>query len=189
MTGKLQYVEGDATQPQGVSNKAILHICNDVGAWGAGFVVALSKRWRQPENTYRDTYFARGAILGTNQWVEVQAGIYVVSMIAQHGLINDSPGGRSPIRYGALSECLKDVFKHLGHRPEYTIHAPRFGSGLAGGHWPTIEALILEHLVDNGMDVTIYDLPPDPNMQLRSLHRECTKGTCLIGRTDECPYW
>lgn len=40
-----------------------------------------------------------------------------------------------------------------------TVHAPRFGAGLAGGDWTIIERLIQEYLTDGTREVTIYDLP------------------------------
>lgn len=36
---------------------------------------------------------------------------------------------------------------------------PRIGAGLAGGSWDQIEPLILNHLTERGIPVTIYDLP------------------------------
>ena len=53
---EIKYIKGDATRPIGDGSKLILHICNDVGAWGSGFVVALSKRWKEPEQKYRELY-------------------------------------------------------------------------------------------------------------------------------------
>ena len=50
----INYIKGDATCPQGKGNKIICHICNDVGGWGKGFVLAVSKKWKQPEAEYRD---------------------------------------------------------------------------------------------------------------------------------------
>ncbi|MFJ9320094.1 macro domain-containing protein [Streptomyces globisporus] len=35
-------VRGDATAPQGKGVKLILHVCNDLGGWGKGFVLG---RW------------------------------------------------------------------------------------------------------------------------------------------------
>ena len=43
------YVTGDATRPVGTGNKVLVHVCNDVGGWGRGFVMALSARWSAPE--------------------------------------------------------------------------------------------------------------------------------------------
>jgi O-acetyl-ADP-ribose deacetylase (regulator of RNase III) len=49
----IHYVRGDATRPQGEGTKIIVHCCNTVGAWGRGFVLALSRRWLSPERAYR----------------------------------------------------------------------------------------------------------------------------------------
>ena len=40
----LRYVTGDATVPQGGGPKILVHLCNDAGGWGAGFVLAVSRR-------------------------------------------------------------------------------------------------------------------------------------------------
>lgn len=37
-------------------NVLLTHIVNDIGAWGAGFVVAVSKQWPGPEKLYRQWY-------------------------------------------------------------------------------------------------------------------------------------
>lgn len=49
MYNEIKYLKGDATQPLVSGNKIIVHVCNDIGAWGKGFVLAISKRWAQPE--------------------------------------------------------------------------------------------------------------------------------------------
>ena len=164
---ELRYVTGDATDPQGEGIKVIPHVCNDERRWGKGFVLAVSKKWAQPEETYRHS---PRLDLGQNHYVPVEDDIVVVNMIAQHSVgaqiaQNVSYPGlrRPPIRYGALAQCLNQVAgyviaRSVPQRPPMTVHAPRFGAGLAGADWPTIEALILECLVDQGVDVTIYDL-------------------------------
>src|SRR5262245_8320884 len=40
MMTAITYVKGDATSPQADGNKIIAHVCNDVGKWGKGFVLA-----------------------------------------------------------------------------------------------------------------------------------------------------
>jgi hypothetical protein len=45
----IDYRTGDATDPVGEGARIICHVCNDIGGWGRGFVVALSKRWPEPE--------------------------------------------------------------------------------------------------------------------------------------------
>jgi hypothetical protein len=49
----ISYFKGDATQPQAKGNRIIAHVCNDLGGWGKVFVLAVSKRWREPEAAYR----------------------------------------------------------------------------------------------------------------------------------------
>ena len=146
----IKYVIGDATNPIGEGEKYIIHISNDLGAWGRGFVLALSKRWKKPEKFYREQI---KYVLGTVQMVRVEKDICVVNMIAQHGIkpdVNRVP----PIRYDALRECLIFI-NEIAVRTGATIHAPRFGAGLAGGDWNKIEQIIKERIT---VDITVYDL-------------------------------
>lgn len=157
----ITYLKGDATQPKAKGVKIIAHICNDVGAWGAGFVLALSKRWLQPELSYRRIR-QEDRNLGVVQLVNVQQdeddkSIYVANMIAQHNvrpIVIDNVQVQ-PIRYGALAVCLKKL-RDDAIQYEASIHMPRIGSGLAGGDWLVIEKLINECLHD--IDVYVYDL-------------------------------
>jgi len=50
----LRFIKGDATSPQAKGVKIIAHICNDLGKWGKGFVMAVSARWPEPEAAYRE---------------------------------------------------------------------------------------------------------------------------------------
>jgi O-acetyl-ADP-ribose deacetylase (regulator of RNase III) len=165
---KLTYINGDATSPVGSGQKIIIHVCNDVGAWGAGFVIAISKKWKEPQRAYLDWYKdeldetgrKKGSAvltLGQVQFVPVENDIEIGNMIGQHnvGMIK----GKPPIRYNAIRAALQVVCtRALGMAA--TVHAPRFGAGLAGGDWNTIEQIINEELVDKGIDVTIYDYVP-----------------------------
>lgn len=147
---KLTYLIGDATKPQGEGLKVIPHICNDIGAWGAGFVLALSRRWKEPEAMYMSMPSRH---LGAVQFVPVQDDIVVVNMIAQNG-VGRRPDGSPPISYGALKVCLNDV-NNYAWRNGATIHMPRIGVGLAGGDWNRIEQIIKDVMT---VDVFVYDL-------------------------------
>jgi O-acetyl-ADP-ribose deacetylase (regulator of RNase III) len=70
---QIHYVTGDATAPIGTGHKIIAHVCNDIGAWGAGFVLALSKRWPQPKAEYLKIRPALA--LGLVQLVQVEKEI------------------------------------------------------------------------------------------------------------------
>lgn len=160
----INYIKGDATLPQGDGYKIIMHVCNDVGAWGAGFVLALSARYPAAESMYRYWhkfgYGIKGVDkevwpfeLGQIQLVPVAENIMVANMIAQHKL-GRAKDGTPPIRYEALRECLKKL-KEIAGAFNASLHAPKLGAGLSGGSWPIIEKILLEEL--EGIDVTIYD--------------------------------
>jgi len=151
------YIKGDATCPQAKGMKLICHVCNDIGGWGKGFVLALSRRWQQPEELYRAWYAGRTGEdfgLGAVQFVEVEPYIWVANMVAQRGTKTGSSG--PPIRYKALTECLRRVGERAGEL-KASVHMPRIGCGLAGGKWSLVEPIIEECLVRQGLSVTIYD--------------------------------
>jgi O-acetyl-ADP-ribose deacetylase (regulator of RNase III) len=56
MSAHITYLKADPTKPATAGNKIIVHICNDIGGWGKGFVMAVSKRWPEPEKQYREWY-------------------------------------------------------------------------------------------------------------------------------------
>jgi O-acetyl-ADP-ribose deacetylase (regulator of RNase III) len=155
---ELVFIKGDATCPQAKGVKLICHICNDSGGWGKGFVLAISRRWKQPERTYREWYNHRGDngfSLGAVQFVQVEPYIWVANMLAQRGTKRGSKG--PPIRYEAVRECLGKVAERATEL-KASIHMPRIGCGLAGGEWSRIEPLIVESLCRRGLSVTVYDL-------------------------------
>jgi O-acetyl-ADP-ribose deacetylase (regulator of RNase III) len=151
----ITYLKGGATCPQSAGPKLIAHICNDLGKWGKGFVLALSKRWSMPEYSYREWHnrgddFALGAV----QIIEVGRALWVANMIAQHGVRSGSHG--PPIRYDALRKCLGRVGEEATERSA-SIHMPRIGAGLAGGSWNRIEPLLTEELCAREVSVVVYD--------------------------------
>lgn len=156
MNLEVQYSIGDATDPVADGNKIIAHICNNCGRWGKGFVLALSRRWRQPAEDFKARFKGdSGFELGAVQFVQVEPDVWVANMVAQHGLKFQK--GVPPIRYEALRTCLEkvaDKAKELGA----TVHMPRIGCGLAGGEWPQVEPIIVETLCETGVEVTVYDL-------------------------------
>jgi O-acetyl-ADP-ribose deacetylase (regulator of RNase III) len=153
--GTISYLKGDATAPQGKGTKIICHVCNDAGGWGKGFVLALSKRWDEPETAYREWYNrGDGFALGAVRFVQVGPYLWVANLIGQRGTKTGSSG--PPVRYGAIAAGLKLVSAkalELGA----SVHMPRIGCGLAGGEWSEVEPLVNEHLVARGVPVTVYD--------------------------------
>jgi O-acetyl-ADP-ribose deacetylase (regulator of RNase III) len=155
----LNFVKGDATRPQGDGPKLIVHVCNNIGAWGAGFVVAISRRWPEPEAFYREWYRNKdgGFGMGRIQSVLVDDDLYVVNMIAQHSIRGrDGASSGPPLRYPALRQCLQKVVQ-LAQTHQASVHMPRIGCGLAGGMWEHVQDIIEETLVLGGVKVTVYD--------------------------------
>src|SRR5215207_1910949 len=103
----IAYVIGDATTPVGNGPKIICHVCNDIGAWGAGFVLAISRRWPQPEAAFRDWFAGKAEndfALGAVQLVAVGPDLWVANMIGQRGIRKSKSG--PPIRYEAVEASL-----------------------------------------------------------------------------------
>lgn len=151
----ITYKKGDATNPFGDENKIIIHVCNDIGGWGRGFVLALSKKWEAPEMEYKKWFRSKENFqLGEVQFVQVEDNLWVANMIGQRDVfpINGVP----PIRYEAVQKCLEKV-AIKSKEINASIQAPRFGAGLAGGDWNKIEELIKLELVEKDISVTIYD--------------------------------
>jgi O-acetyl-ADP-ribose deacetylase (regulator of RNase III) len=174
----IKYFRGDATNPTDNGTKIIVHICNDVGGWGKGFVMAISKRWKQPEAEYRNWYKSKVLEqtdtiqferleskdkysnekkfeLGNVQFVKVSDDIWVANMIAQRD-IHPNNDGLPPIRYTYVSDCLERV-RQFAKRQNASVHMPRIGCGLAGGQWTEIEEIVNKNLIAHEIETAVYD--------------------------------
>jgi O-acetyl-ADP-ribose deacetylase (regulator of RNase III) len=155
----ITYISGDATAPIGGGHKIIAHICNDIGGWGKGFVVAISRRWPEPDSDYRRWYEERDQNdfgLGAIRVVAVAGDLAVANMIGQRDIRRR--GGSPPIRYDAVRTCL-GALRESAQSLAATIHMPRIGCGLAGGDWREIEPIIHDELSKYDIAVTVYDFP------------------------------
>ncbi|MFB6810264.1 macro domain-containing protein [Streptomyces sp. NPDC056387] len=154
---QLRIIAGDATSPQAKGPKIIAHVCNDIGGWGKGFVLALSKRWPEPEREFRAWHRRRSGNdfgLGAVQLVRVREDVWVANMVGQRGIRTGSGG--PPIRYDAVERCLTALAGHALERGA-SVHMPRIGCGLAGGKWSRIEPLVTGTLCARDVAVTVYD--------------------------------
>lgn len=184
---QIDYEVGDClTFPNmGSAIYVVPHVCNDIGAWGSGFVVAVSKKYADPEKAYRlwyrdDDYLQFGKhipfALGEVQIVKGESGVFIANMIGQHKIIRTDG---KPIRYRHLANAMDKVGKFCksyqkkiddqleamdktpGSVP-VVIRCPMFGSGLAGGNWEFIEELIKEIWIDQyEVPVTVCALSED----------------------------
>lgn len=163
----IRYVEGDATCPQ--PNTIIIpHVVNDIGAWGAGFVLAVTREWPEVEQAYRQWAslgihgtipFSRGQVQfieaqpAIDSVIQPQPKIIVANMCAQHGVVG--PDNPIPLKMNALINCMRKV-RVRALEEHAIIHAPMFGAGLAGGNWKDIEQLIEAYWIAAGIPVTVY---------------------------------
>ena len=186
MAAMIQYRVGDATAPVSDGNKIICHICNDVGGWGKGFVLAISKRWPEPEAAYREWHRNpehNDFELGSVQLVQVHPDLWIANMIGQHGLKRQ--GGRPPIRYEAVTACLENLTS-LAKERNATVHMPRIGCGLAGGDWEEIGPIIERTLCASDIEVYVYDREENMNTERRDrLAREILAATTTLERDSE----
>lgn len=174
----IRYVKGDlfAHIADFEAPFVIAHVCNDVGAWGAGFSGALGEKYPRARENFLaaaqrprlgqtswacEFFLARRPRLGQTIWA-CDGNAYIGNMVAQTGV------GKAtrPLRYWALAQCMRDValFAVDTQSPAHVlpIHAPMFGAGLAGGDWGVIAALIEDTWCREGIDVTIYHLEDLP---------------------------
>ena len=154
----ISYREGDATEPGAEGKKIIVHICNDSGKWGKGFVLAISRRWKAPEKAYRLAFAADAKpALGDVQFVSVDGDITVANLIGQAGVQSTrGKDARPPIRYDAVRRGLRTVAAQA-MRTNASVHMPRIGCGLAGGRWEEIEPIMAEELAGRGIHTVVYD--------------------------------
>lgn len=161
--GDITYVVGDATNPKVDEGYCFLiaHICNDIGAWGKGFVVPLGQRFPEAKALYQGWFKNvcrdKGAYAGEVQFVPTSDGNIIANMVAQRGIFNANDG-TPPIRYEWLDKCLAKLATFCMAFNARAIHIPRIGCGLAGGTWDKVEPLLRKNLTERGISVIVYDL-------------------------------
>ena len=153
-------ISGDALKPRGKGAHIIAHIVpNSSSAWGGwGFAGQVKKHFPETWKTYRNSVELIGLPLKMGRCIKntLPNGDYLFNMVAQYGV------GRSPtprIRYAALEMCLKELAE-WAQELKASVHMPRIGTGHAGGDWTIIKELILDLVVKQGIDVTVYTSPP-----------------------------
>lgn len=155
----IHYFKGDVLlglEKSDKPTKILIHICNNRGGWGKGFVVSISKKWKQPEALYREFFQLKFCNnLGDVQICQI-GNVYVVNMIAQNGY--KTQFNPKPLSYNALIECLIKLQEWIRtmNLDAPSIFCPKIGTGLAGGNWNIIEKLLLEHISET--DLNVYEL-------------------------------
>jgi O-acetyl-ADP-ribose deacetylase (regulator of RNase III) len=151
------YVKGDATDLHNSRPCVLVHICNDQGKWGKGFVLAVSRRWPIVRQSYQDWSQGKTSlpfILGAVQFIAVEDNLWIANLIGQHGVARR--GSQPPINYDAIRIGLRRV-GDFAKEHVASVHMPRIGTGLAGGKWSEIYPIIMEELVMKDIPVIVYD--------------------------------
>jgi O-acetyl-ADP-ribose deacetylase (regulator of RNase III) len=157
IVAKLIYTNGDVTNPKGMGNKIIIQLCNNIGVMGAGVALCIANKYPMVKKNYINLYRSTGLKLGFSQFVQTNnLEIIIANLIAQKG-INDGRYGYKGdlVDYESLKKCLNTVFC-FAKESNSTIHAPKIGSGLAGGSWDKVEAMLIDCVKEYGVDCTVY---------------------------------
>lgn len=128
------------------------HVCNNINLFGAGFAAYVSSRFPNVKENFH--MLGNKSKLGKTQFVicendnEYKHSLVVANMIAQNGTVSKS--NTRPLNYAALVYSMSEIntyikgLKSINESAKIEIHAPKFGSGLAGGDWSFIEQLICD---------------------------------------------
>ena len=137
-------------------NTLIVHVCNDVGKWGSGFVLEISKYNEEPQRVFRTSYYVGlSSGLGAIQVCDFIGKVKVINMIAQSGI--KSISNPVPLNYEALRGCLQDV-RHIAKQGEYKVVMPKIGAARAGGDWSKIYSIIEDELINHNIKTEVYIL-------------------------------
>lgn len=155
-----EVLHGDATERRGSDPLVIVHLVNDkTPNWGGAFATALRDRYPVAQDEFRGWFnTAPKPSLGSVHFCEVDDGLYVATLIGQHGY---GPSPHPRVRYGAIRDALVEIEKFTAEH-EATVQMPRIGAGQAGGRWTIVRELIEESLTRRGIATTVYVPPGEP---------------------------
>lgn len=136
------------------STVIVPHVCNNIDLFDAGFAAQVASYYPEVKANYHmlgKTFLKNN--LGHSQVIKVyeqpkyRHKLYIVNMIAQNGIRNGK--NNRPLNYAALVKSMIQVSFFINNSTGFLqktenveIHAPKFGSGLAGGNWNFISELI-----------------------------------------------
>jgi O-acetyl-ADP-ribose deacetylase (regulator of RNase III) len=132
---KIKYIKGDLLQ---APEQVILHSCNSLGVMGAGVAKLIREKWPKAYQDYRDSYDSYGLPLGSIVSSKQPDGKIIMNAITQDTI------GRSGVHvsYWAIANVIWQLDQQFVARDSKVVAMPAIGSGLAGGDWSVIEAII-----------------------------------------------
>jgi Zn-dependent peptidase ImmA (M78 family)/O-acetyl-ADP-ribose deacetylase (regulator of RNase III) len=155
----MKLVHGDVLDPRTLGTKIICQLVNDQArTWGGGVARSTARKYPKAQDSFSSwiTSVPRAARLGSVHFEQVGRSTTIASLVGQQGY---GPSSSTRIRYVALAECFEKVLVYaLQHSA--SVHMPRIGEGQSGGSWETVAEIVSTVLVNNGVPVTVYELPP-----------------------------
>jgi len=152
----MKLVEGKSVTD--VKHGIILQQVNCQGVMGSGVAAAIRGKWPSVFHDYRVHCHAGMTpedVLGTMNVTEVEPQLFVINLFGQ---LNYGRENKRYTSYDALDSALvktQDWMKKHGWF-SFDVHHPLVGSGLGGGHWPVVAAMIDHRL---GSDTTLWLYP------------------------------
>jgi O-acetyl-ADP-ribose deacetylase (regulator of RNase III) len=155
----MKLVHGDVVDPRAPGEKIICQLVNDQARkWGGGVARSTARKHPKAQESFSSwiASIPRASRLGSVHFEQVGRSTTIASLVGQQGY---GPSSSPRIRYVALAECFEKVLayalQHFG-----SVHMPRIGEGQSGGSWEMVAEIVRAVLVNNGVPVTVYELPP-----------------------------
>lgn len=154
------------------------HVCNNIDLFGAGFAGQIAHKYPNVKIDYHllgKTFLKNN--MGHSQVIKVfedpkfKHKLYFVNMIAQNGIRSEN--NPRPLNYLSLVKAMNSLSQYIHFNTGFInktenieIHAPKFGSGLAGGNWNFIANLIED--IWKPYNVYIYNYAPQTHLDKKS---------------------
>ena len=136
------------------STVIVPHVCNNIDLFGAGFAAQVADNYPEVKANYHmlgknflKNNLGHAQIIKVYEEPKYRHKLYFVNMIAQNGIRGQN--NLRPLNYAALTKSMIQVSSFIRNNTGFLnkserieIHAPKFGSGLAGGNWNFISDLI-----------------------------------------------
>jgi len=154
----IEYIKGDVCD---AFADVIAHGCNCHGKMGSGVAKAIKKKYPLAFQIYAAIHSSQGLELGQLMMVRVSFSEIETQSIRQVWIANlmtqDQYGydGKQYCDYDAIRVSLRKLKEWCIENDKVSIAMPKIGSGLGGGDWGIISAIIEEELSD--LKVMIYE--------------------------------
>ncbi len=137
------------------TDTVIAHSCNCSGAFGAGVAKQIADSYPIAKKMYLQKYHSDGWKLGDIQYVPTEDGKIIANLGTQFSFGNSG----QHVDYKALEICINKLLAYCKDK-EYTVCMPMISSGLAGGDWKLIEAILDGASEKFKVDINIFVFQP-----------------------------